>query len=120
METSEPNSHVSITREGVASVQELDNLRLRPMGKKPVLQMQLRQRTYIALYPRNLGILSIFGFSCTLLGTWEGLLGTFIRPLGESGGTVYAFISAWVGTKAFFAVLSKLTSLNACRSSQLD
>lgn len=24
---------------------------------------------------RNFGILSILGFSCTILGTWEGLLG---------------------------------------------
>lgn len=26
-------------------------------------------------YQRNFGILSILGFSCTILGTWEGLLG---------------------------------------------
>ncbi|KAJ5914919.1 amino acid permease [Penicillium tannophilum] len=51
------------------SNREHDNTHLRQIGKKPLLK-------------RNFGILSIFGFSCTLLGTWEGLLG------GGSGGTV--------------------------------
>ncbi|KAJ5751561.1 amino acid permease [Penicillium odoratum] len=74
------------TPEGV-STWEHDNAHLRQIGKKPVLK-------------RSFGILSIFGFSCTLLGTWEGLLGTFVGPLknGGSGGTVYAFIFGWAPT----------------------
>ncbi|KAJ5526349.1 amino acid permease [Penicillium frequentans] len=82
------------------SNREHDNTHLRQIGKKPLLK-------------RNFGILSIFGFSCTLLGTWEGLLGTFTGPLanGGSGGTVYAFIFGWIGTAAIFVVLSELTSM---------
>ncbi|KXG45519.1 Amino acid/polyamine transporter I [Penicillium griseofulvum] len=70
------------------------------MGKKPVLK-------------RNFGILSILGFSCTILGTWEGLLGTFVGPLtnGGSGGAIYAYIFGWVGCFANFMVLSELASM---------
>ncbi|KAJ5291513.1 amino acid permease [Penicillium angulare] len=80
--------------------QERDDAHLQRMGKNPVLK-------------RNFGMLSIFGFSCTILGTWEGLLGTFIRPLenGGSGGAVYAFIFAWIGTASIFVVLSELSSM---------
>ncbi|KAE8419508.1 putative amino acid permease [Aspergillus pseudocaelatus] len=95
MATYVPKNHASITSAGGTPLEEQDNRRLQQMGKKPVLK-------------RNFGIVSIFGFSCTLLGTWEGLLGTFIRPLqnGGPGGTVYAFIFAWVGTAAIFVVLA--------------
>ncbi|KAJ5379215.1 amino acid permease [Penicillium cosmopolitanum] len=62
---------------------------------------------------RNFGILSILGFSCTILGTWEGLLGTFVNPLqnGGSGGAVYAYIFAWVGTACTFVVLGEMGSM---------
>ncbi|KAJ5156423.1 hypothetical protein N7492_009226 [Penicillium capsulatum] len=82
------------------SVHERDNAHLQRMGKKPVLK-------------RNFGILSILGFSCTILGTWEGMLGTWQDPLenGGPGGTIYAFIFGWVGTIALFIVLSELVSM---------
>ncbi|KAJ5464493.1 uncharacterized protein N7458_000179 [Penicillium daleae] len=87
------------TRSGM-SIQDRDNAHLRRMGKKPVLK-------------RNFGILSILGFSCTVLGTWEGMLGTFLSPVtnGGPGGAVYGFIFAWVGTVCIFVVLSELASM---------
>ncbi|KAJ6064769.1 hypothetical protein N7444_000422 [Penicillium canescens] len=82
------------------SIQDRDNAHLRHMGKKPVLK-------------RNFGILSTLGFSCTVLGTWEGMLGTFLSPVtnGGPGGAVYAFIFAWVGTICIFVVLAELASM---------
>ncbi|KAJ6087084.1 hypothetical protein N7467_005998 [Penicillium canescens] len=82
------------------SIQDRDNAQLRRMGKKPILV-------------RNFGILSILGFSCTVLGTWERMLGTFLNPVtnGGPGGAVYAFIFAWVGTISISVVLSELSSM---------
>ncbi|KAE8139259.1 amino acid permease-domain-containing protein [Aspergillus pseudotamarii] len=113
MATYEPKNHASITSAGSTPLQEQDNRRLQQMGKKSLLKHSSR-----GLIPHflseNFGIVSIFGSSCTLLGTWEGLLGTFIRPLenGGPGGTVYAFVFAWVGTTAIFVVLSELISMH--------
>ncbi|KFY97433.1 hypothetical protein V500_02067 [Pseudogymnoascus sp. VKM F-4518 (FW-2643)] len=93
MVTHEVKSHAS-------SMRERDDAQLQRMGKKPALK-------------RNFGLLSILGFSCTILGTWEGLLGTFTGPLrnGGSGGAIYAFIFGWVGTFASFMVLAELASM---------
>ncbi|KAJ5517028.1 hypothetical protein N7527_008588 [Penicillium freii] len=95
----EMKSSTSVTSRGGGQV-DRDNAHLQRMGKKPVLK-------------RNFGILSILGFSCTILGTWEGLLGTFTGPLtnGGSGGAIYAYIFGWVGCFANFMVLSELASM---------
>ncbi|KAJ6087399.1 hypothetical protein N7467_006313 [Penicillium canescens] len=95
----ELKSNTSVTSRGAGPV-DRDNAHLQRMGKKPVLK-------------RNFGILSILGFSCTILGTWEGLLGTFTGPLtnGGSGGAIYAYIFGWVGCFANFMVLSELASM---------
>ncbi|KGO73994.1 Amino acid/polyamine transporter I [Penicillium italicum] len=95
----EMKSNASVTSRGGGQV-DSDNAHLQRMGKKPVLK-------------RNFGILSILGFSCTILGTWEGLLGTFTGPLtnGGSGGAIYAYIFGWVGCLANFMVLSELASM---------
>ncbi|KAJ5544324.1 amino acid permease [Penicillium frequentans] len=124
MTTYEVKSDASVARRGRSfteegqSTWEHDNAHLRKIGKKPVLKVspitaQVAQRPRVRTaktvsYKRNFGVLSIFGFSCTLLGTWEGLLGTFIGPLknGGSGSTVYAFIFGWLGTAAIFVVLA--------------
>ncbi|KAJ5155143.1 amino acid permease [Penicillium capsulatum] len=104
MEAHELKSRVSVSSRPMPkdsrSVRENDNAHLQRMGKKPVLK-------------RNFGVISIFGFSCTILGTWEGLLGTFVRPLqnGGSAGAIYAFIFAWVGTASVFVVLAELASM---------
>ncbi|KAE8148355.1 amino acid/polyamine transporter I [Aspergillus avenaceus] len=77
-----------------------DNAALARLGKKPVLK-------------RNFGLLSLLGFSCTILGTWEGLFGTFLIPLQNGGpaGAVYSFIFAWTGTACSFAILAELVSM---------
>ncbi|KAE8353471.1 amino acid/polyamine transporter I [Aspergillus coremiiformis] len=82
------------------STKDRDNVELTRLGKKPVLK-------------RNFGILSILGFSCTMLATWEGLLDTFLIPLRNGGpaGAVYSFIFAWTGTACSFTVLSELVSM---------
>ncbi|KAJ6060988.1 hypothetical protein N7444_001684 [Penicillium canescens] len=105
------------------SIQGCDNAHLRRMGKKPVLKvcaevypvhdaMESKSLTFLS-GQRNFGILSILGFSCTVLGTWEGMLGTFLSPVtnGGPGGAVYAFIFAWVGTICIFVVLAELASM---------
>ncbi|KAJ5291448.1 amino acid permease [Penicillium angulare] len=104
MDSGEQKNLVPAIRRGSSAIAhtptERDDVHLQRMGKNPVLK-------------RNFGMLSIFGFSCTILGTWEGLLGTFIRPLenGGSGGAVYAYIFAWIGTASIFVVLSELSSM---------
>ncbi|KAJ5544327.1 amino acid permease [Penicillium frequentans] len=100
METLDLKSHTTITSGGEAksghTIQEHDNAHLQRMGKKPVLK-------------RNFGLLSIFGFSCTILGTWEGLLGTFIRPL-EKYTNVIEFAIRY-NSNTIFVVLSELASM---------
>ncbi|CAL00903.1 uncharacterized amino-acid permease C15C4.04c [Aspergillus awamori] len=85
---------------GTDSEDARDNLALARLGKKPVLK-------------RNFGILSIIGLSCTILGTWEGILSTFTIPLenGGSAGAVYSFIFAWTGTACCFVLLSEMASM---------
>ncbi|KAJ5185657.1 hypothetical protein N7472_010497 [Penicillium cf. griseofulvum] len=71
---------------------DYDRIQLERLGKKAVLK-------------RNFGIFATLGLSCTVLGTWEGLLG------GGSAGAVYAFIFAWTGTACSFVALSELASM---------
>ncbi|KAJ5158885.1 uncharacterized protein N7500_008536 [Penicillium coprophilum] len=84
----------------VSPISDDDRIQLERLGKKPVLK-------------RRFGIFATLGLSCTVLGTWEGLLGTFITPLnnGGSAGAVYAYIFAWTGTACCFVALSELASM---------
>ncbi|KAK3687733.1 amino acid transporter-like protein [Podospora appendiculata] len=77
-----------------------DNATLARLGKKPVLK-------------RNFGFITILGFSCTVLVTWEGVLSLFLVGLsnGGPGGLVYGYIVVWLGTISVFATLSELTSM---------
>ncbi|KAL5337416.1 amino acid/polyamine transporter I [Aspergillus crustosus] len=77
-----------------------DDLALARLGKKPVLR-------------RNFGMISMLGFSCTILVTWEGFACLFIQPLTNGGpaGSVYGFLFVWLGTACVFAVLSELASM---------
>ncbi|KAH8429863.1 uncharacterized protein LDX57_007535 [Aspergillus melleus] len=77
-----------------------DDLDLARVGKKSVLK-------------RNFGVLSILGFSCTIIATWEGLMDTFLIPM-ENGGpatAVYGYIFAWIGTGCCFVLLAELSSM---------
>ncbi|KAH9871024.1 hypothetical protein J1614_006598 [Plenodomus biglobosus] len=77
-----------------------DNLVLAKLGKKAVLK-------------RRFGFLSLLGYSCTVLITWEASLGLFLIGLqnGGSAGVIYGYIIVWCGTISTFAVLSELVSL---------
>ncbi|KAJ5482212.1 hypothetical protein N7475_001024 [Penicillium sp. IBT 31633x] len=75
-----------------SSSRDCDELQLKRLGKKPVLR-------------RTFGVFAVLGLSCTVLGTWEGLLG------GGSAGAVYAFIFAWTGTACCYVALSELASM---------
>ncbi|KAL3482413.1 amino acid/polyamine transporter I [Aspergillus californicus] len=77
-----------------------DDAVLARLGKKPVLR-------------RNFGLISMLGFSCTILVTWEGLTCLFLQPLTNGGpaGAVYGFLFVWLGTACVFVVLSELASM---------
>nr|XP_001397915.2 choline transport protein [Aspergillus niger CBS 513.88] len=70
------------------------------VGKKQILK-------------RRFGFLSILGFSCTVLASWEGILSTFTVPVNSGGpaGTVYSFLVVWLGTFSTFLTLSELVSM---------
>ncbi|KAL4882162.1 amino acid/polyamine transporter I [Aspergillus karnatakaensis] len=76
------------------------DLVLERLGKKPVLK-------------RNFGMLSMLGFSCTILVTWEGFACLFLQPLTNGGpaGAVYGFLFVWLGVACVFVVLSELASM---------
>lgn len=77
-----------------------DDAALARLGKKPVLR-------------RNFGFMTILGFSCTVLITWEGSLIGFLAGLQNGGpsGIIYGFIVIWIGTLSVFATLSELVSM---------
>ncbi|KAM0804293.1 putative GABA permease [Usnea florida] len=62
------------------------------LGKKPVLK-------------RRFGFMSLLGFSCTILITWEGIL------IGGPAGLVYQFLIVWIGTASVYTCLSELASM---------
>ena len=57
--------------------------------------------------------MSILGFSCTVLITWEGSLILFLSGLQNGGpaGVIYGFILIWMGNLSVFSVLSELASM---------
>ncbi|PWY92269.1 GABA transporter [Aspergillus heteromorphus CBS 117.55] len=70
------------------------------VGKKQILK-------------RRFGFLSILGFSCTILASWEGILSTFTIPFENGGpaGTIYSFLLVWAGTFSTFLTMSELVSM---------
>jgi amino acid transporter len=57
--------------------------------------------------------MSILGFSCTVLITWEGSLILFQQGLQNGGpaGVIYGFLIVWIGNLSVFSTLSELASL---------
>ena len=82
------------------SRKEHDAQVLARLGKKPVLE-------------RRFGFISICGFTCTILITWEGVLGLFTNGLtnGGSAGLIYGYLFVWVGTIAIFTTMAELASM---------
>ncbi|KAH8808489.1 amino acid/polyamine transporter I [Xylogone sp. PMI_703] len=62
---------------------------------------------------RNFGFLSIAGFVCSLLSTWEGMFAVFLYGFQNGGpaGLVYGYIFCWIGTLAVVASMSELASM---------
>ena len=62
---------------------------------------------------RRFGLLSMIGFSCTIMVTWEGLLTIFNVGLQDGGpaGLVYGFLFCWLGYWAVVASLAELVSM---------
>ncbi|KAI0866740.1 putative GABA permease [Xylaria cubensis] len=77
-----------------------DDAALARLGKKPVLK-------------RSFGFMTILGFSCTILITWEASLFVFVSGLTNGGpaGIVYGYIVAWVGMICIFFTLSEMVSM---------
>ncbi|ROV98095.1 hypothetical protein VMCG_06951 [Cytospora schulzeri] len=69
-----------------------DDAVLARLGKKPVLK-------------RNFGFMTILGFSCTILITWETSM------IGGPSGIIYGFLIVWAGMLSVFATLSELISM---------
>ncbi|KAB8222332.1 amino acid/polyamine transporter I [Aspergillus novoparasiticus] len=86
--------------EGQPSYQNKDDLYLARMGKRPVLQ-------------RNFGLMSMVGFSCTILITWEAVTTLFLQSFQNGGpaGSVYGYLFVWAGVTATFVVVSELVSM---------
>ncbi|OAP59078.1 hypothetical protein AYL99_06376 [Fonsecaea erecta] len=62
---------------------------------------------------RNFGFMSMLGFSCTLMITWEGLLTVFVYGLTDGGpaGLVYGYLFCWVGYFTVVASLAEMVSM---------
>lgn len=77
-----------------------DREQLARLGKKSVLK-------------RNFGFMSILGFSCTILITWEATLVLSAQGLANGGyaGVLYGYIIVWLGNISVFTTLSELASM---------
>ncbi|KAI4087694.1 MAG: hypothetical protein LQ339_008836 [Xanthoria mediterranea] len=80
--------------------EERDTLVLAKLGKKSVLK-------------RRFDFLSILGFACTILVTWEGSLILFTTGLtnGGSAGLVFGYLFVWIGTIAVFTTMAEMASM---------
>ncbi|KAL8835926.1 MAG: hypothetical protein Q9176_006610 [Flavoplaca citrina] len=77
-----------------------DALVLAKLGKKSVLR-------------RRFDFLSILGFACTILVTWEGSLILFTTGLtnGGSAGLIFGYLFVWIGTIAVFTTMAEMASM---------
>ena len=78
----------------------IDDRRLIRLGKKPLLK-------------RSFGFISLLGFSCSVLITWEGILATSMSGLENGGpaGVVWGFLIVLIGTLSTFATIGELASM---------
>ncbi|TVY55613.1 Choline transport protein [Lachnellula suecica] len=62
---------------------------------------------------RNFGFLSIAGFVCSLLSTWEGMFAVFLLGFQNGGpaGLIYGYIFCFAGTLMVVASLGELASM---------
>ncbi|OAA39932.1 Amino acid/polyamine transporter I [Cordyceps fumosorosea ARSEF 2679] len=92
---SSPHSEDVVSKSDYADSEQLARL-----GKKSVLK-------------RNFGFMSILGFSCTILITWEATLVLSAQGLANGGyaGVLYGYIIVWLGNISVFTTLSELASM---------
>ncbi|KAF2469112.1 amino acid transporter [Lindgomyces ingoldianus] len=66
-----------------------------------------------ALLPRSFGFMSILGFSCSSLISWEGILVTSVGGLlnGGPAGVIWGFLVNWLGMLSTFAAIAELASM---------
>ncbi|CAM1509634.1 Fc.00g033730.m01.CDS01 [Cosmosporella sp. VM-42] len=97
-------SRVSVEAEPRSASQStseyVDNDQLARLGKKQVLK-------------RNFGFMSILGFSCTILITWEAVTVLFAQGLNNGGtaGVIYSFLIVWAGNISVFSTMCELASM---------
>lgn len=77
-----------------------DDAVLRRLGKQPRLN-------------RTFGFMSILGFSCSSLCSWESILLTSVPGLviGGPAGLTWAVVVNWIGITSVYAVLGELASI---------
>lgn len=77
-----------------------DDDHLRRLGKRPLLT-------------RSFGFMSILGFACSALLSWEGVLSTSVPILlnGGPAGVIWAYLANWVGMLSVNIVLGELVSI---------
>ncbi|TAQ86145.1 hypothetical protein B7494_g5542 [Chlorociboria aeruginascens] len=77
-----------------------DNIELTRLGKRPVLK-------------RNFGFMTMFGFNCTVMETWEIMMCQFGGNFTNGGfaGAVYGFLICWIGTVCVFTSMAELASM---------
>ncbi|GAW20532.1 hypothetical protein ANO14919_100400 [Xylariales sp. No.14919] len=104
-ETTYTNSNINDSSAGVAVKREKlsvehDDRVLTRLGKVPVLK-------------RNFAFMSMLGFTCTVMNTWEGELQLFLQSFqnGGSAGSIYGYIIVWIGTLCVFATMGELASM---------
>jgi len=80
------------------------------IGRDEVEMAHLGKRQQLK---RNFGFMSMLGFSCTLMITWEGLFSVFVYGLTDGGpaGLVYGYLFCWVGYLAVAASLGEMLSM---------
>ncbi|KAK4031494.1 amino acid/polyamine transporter I [Parachaetomium inaequale] len=77
-----------------------DDAQLHRLGKRPLLE-------------RSFGFMSILGFSCSSLLSWEGILVTSVAGLlnGGPAGVVWGYLVNWVGMMSVYATMAELASI---------
>jgi choline transport protein len=85
-------------------------------GEKPYVDRDDREMAYLGKkqqLKRNFGFMSMLGFSCTLMITWEGLFSVFVFGLEDGGpaGLIYGYIFCWIGYAAVVASLAEMVSM---------
>ncbi|KAM3496866.1 hypothetical protein MY10362_009764 [Beauveria mimosiformis] len=90
------NPHIGV----VSKSDYADREQLARLGKKSILK-------------RNFGFMSILGFSCTILITWEATLVLSAQGLANGGyaGVLYGYMVVWLGNISVFTTLSALASM---------